>query len=292
MKKTDEERYHGGDLTDEISSLISLCLGIRLKAGGINRIFGVNELRGRPTSSWGYTQDPVLPKVSDRPILPKALGTHHLENASILTTFPRLSPRDAIALVRAARTYQEAIWIAESAPELSWIMLVSALETVAHRWRTSTEAPLDRLRAAKPNLENILREKGGGGFVLQVAEEITPYMGATKKFIDFILEFFPPPPESRPEKYAQHPWTKQAMKKSLTKIYDYRSRALHGGTPFPAPMCEPPMGLAGAIEERPLGLAASMKGGVWVSKDIPMLLYTFEYITRQVILNWWKSVVS
>src|SRR4051794_19319699 len=37
MDKTKDENYHGGSEVDEIAALISLCLGIRLKAGGATR---------------------------------------------------------------------------------------------------------------------------------------------------------------------------------------------------------------------------------------------------------------
>lgn len=292
MKKTDDARYHGGDLADEIASIISLCLGIRLKSGGTNRIFGMNgDPKGMPISSWDYSPDPILSKLSNPPILPRVIGTHNLENIAILTTLPSLSPQDAIALVRSARLYQEAIWIAESAPELSWIMLVSVVETAANRWCTIEETALDRLRASRPELENILREKGGDDFVSLVAEEIAPYMGATKKFIDFILEFLPSPPKVRPSELLQHPWAKQAVKKSMRKIYNHRSRALHGGTPFPAPMCLPPRGFTGELEEIPLGYAMSTKGSVWLREDTPMLLHIFEYIVQKSLLRWWASMV-
>lgn len=292
MTKTDDRRYHGGDLADEIASIISLCLGIRLKSGDANRIFGTGgDPKGIPISSWGYIQDPVLPKISNPPVIPRVLGTHYLENATMLTTFPTLSPEDSLALVRAARLYQEAIWIAESTPELSWIMLVSAIETVANQWRIAGETPVDRLRSSRPELEHILRAKGDDKFLASVAEQIAPYMGATKKFIDFVLEFLPPPPKERPAEVGQYPWTKQAMKKSMGKIYSYRSRALHGGHPFPAPMCHAPQGFIGGSEEVPLGLATSVQGGVWLAKDTPMLLHTFEYIVRHTILKWWGELV-
>lgn len=37
--KTDTRRYHGGDFPDEIASLSSLVLGVRLRPGGITRRF-------------------------------------------------------------------------------------------------------------------------------------------------------------------------------------------------------------------------------------------------------------
>jgi hypothetical protein len=33
-----------------------------------------------------------------------------------------------------------------------------------------------------------------------------------------------------------------------------------------------------------------MKGGVWLAKDTPIQLHTFEYIVRNSIINWWKSL--
>ena len=119
-------------------------------------------------------------------------------------------------------------------------------------------------------------------------------MGATRTFIDFILEFLPSAPVTRPPLFAQHSWEPTALKKAMKQIYEYRSRALHGGHPFPAPMCEPPtiVGENGEFAEIPLGSATSMRGAVWVIGDTPMLLHTFEYVARNAILNWWNSVIS
>jgi hypothetical protein len=300
MNKTRYESYHAGSEEDEIASLMSLCLGIRLKAGVASRIFGMDDdPKGRPTGQW-FSADPILVQTrssSSRKILKCNLEQLFLpKQVNIITTLPALSAEDAAALVRAARMYQEAAWVAEATPELSWIMLVSAVETIANQWRTETTTSIDKMRASRPELELILRKYGGANeddLVLQVAESIAPYMGATNTFIDFIIEFLPSPPSIRPPIFAQHSWETQALKKTLNKIYKYRSRALHGGHPFPAPMCEPPVGVGenGELAEIPIGLATSMRGSTWLLKDTPILLHTFEYIVRNVILNWWKSVV-
>lgn len=291
--ETDDESYHGGLLQDEIAALISLSLGIRLKAGEPIRMFGPEDPTGRHMA-WGFYDDPVLPDIARAPILPKMIGEHRLEGASTLRTLLRLSPKDAVALVRAARLYQEAVWIAESTPELSWIMLTSAVETAAFCWRAKWEAPLDRLRASRPYLEEMLKEYGGDELVLKVAEEMAPYMGATRKFIDFILEFLPEPPAERSYEWAQHPWDAKSMQASMRIIYQHRSRSLHGGTPVPAPMCMPPRSVADnpALVEVPTGLSSSTKGSTWAKKDTPMLLHTFEYIVRHALLKWWVSIES
>jgi hypothetical protein len=289
--ETDDESYHSGYLQDEIAALVSLCLGIRLKAGEPNRMFGADDKTGRPMS-YGYAEDPTPPNLPRSLVLPSASGDHYLENASLLTTIPRLLPKSAVALIRAARLYQEAIWIVESTPELSWIMLTSAVETAASYWRSANEAPLDRLSTSRPKLVELLKEYGGEELTLKVAEELAPVMGATKKFIDFILEFLPDPPAERSYEWAQHPWDEKTMKASLRVIYGYRSRALHGGTPFPAPMSLPPRSVAEkkALAEVPIGLSTTTRGGTWASKDMPMLLHVFEYIVRNGLLRWWRTL--
>jgi len=292
LLKTDTERYHGGGLNDEIAALISLLIGVRLKSGGMTRYFLPDEdPKGHPIALEIH-EDPVLFKPTRHiPILPQALGEHSLDDASLIAKLPRLSPRESVALVRAARLYQDAVWIIESEPPLSWIMLVSAIETAAGHWRAATDPPLARLRVSRPALEVLLKESGGEELVMKVADMIADYMGAGKKFIDFIIHFLPEPPTKRPPEFFQHSWEQQELKKSLRTIYTWRSRALHGGTPFPEPMCMAPDRHEDAYDEKPFSPAMGAKGGVWVAKDMPMLIHTFEYIVRNTLINWWKSML-
>ena len=288
MDRTDAKRYHGGELSDEIAALVALCLGIRFKSGGYTRRFDPNgDPKGRPVAFNTHKNPVLLRPTSHPPVLPRALGEHRLQDAVILGQFNGLGPQDAMALVRASRLYQDAVWIAESQPELAWVMLVSAVEAAAGHWKATEESPQERLRASRPDLEKLLEAKGGRKLVSRVAEQIADYMGSTKKFIDFVLEFMPEPPSKRPPEHAQHPWDRKGMKKSLRTIYRWRSRALHGGTPFPWPMCQAPIGLG----EKPNGLATHAYGAVWVAKDTPMLLHTFEYIFRGALVNRWKSML-
>lgn len=290
---TDDARYHGGILPDEIAALISVTCGVRLKAGGENRHFAPDgDPRGRPIA-YSFTDDPILLKSPRSSVIPSLTGTHSLEHAAILTQLPRLSPADAITLIRAARLYQEAVWIAESAPELSWLMLTSALETAANQWRSAKESSVESFLTAEPDLAKHLFEQGGKDLVLRVGKRLGHMMKSTKKFLDFILTFKPDPPTPRPPAFAQQEWNAEALEVTLRIIYAYRSRALHGGTPFPAPMCMPPhkLGDEGVLEERPIGKAMGTRGAIWRTEDTPLSLHTYEYIVRHVLLAWWKSVV-
>ncbi len=118
-------------------------------------------------------------------------------------------------------------------------------------------------------------------------------MGATSKFVDFIIHFKPEPPSDRPPEDFQISWEDDALAKGLKKVYGWRSKALHGGIPFPLPMCKIPHQLEnGKFPERPIGLSTSTPNASWKAKDTPMLLHTFEYLARCVLLNWWDSMAK
>lgn len=293
---TDVRRYHGGYLEDEIAALISLCLGVRLKAGGITREFKPQgDPKGLPRS-YDFSKNPVLlkPATISLPVLPRMSKHQSIDRTILFTRLLDLSPADANALVLSARLYQDGVWIAESEPALSWLMLVSAIEAAANHWRAGKESPEDQLRESKPDLLPILNKYGDDKLIAEVAKCISDQLGATKKFKDFIVEFLPDPPKHRPPENFRLSWKKEDLKKALGKVYSWRSKALHAGTPFPAPMCQAPRPIErnGAPIEIPLGLATQTKGGIWTKEDTPMLLHIFEYIVCEALVKWWKSMLS
>ena len=296
MDKTQDENYHGGWEQDELAALISLCLGIRVKAGEMNRTFGRGaDLVGRPHGSLSGVDPDVSLVTPERktPILPDATSSRNLEDAKIISTLPMMSHQSATALIRASRMYQEAIWNVEVTPEISWLLLISAVETIANKWQTTAITNVEKLISSKPKLVEILKKHGGDALVFEVAEELAPTLAATKTFINFIIAFMPPEPPSRPNTFAQVTWTKSKLKNILSQVYNYRSRALHGGHPFPAPMCLPATMIdRGIYAEFPIGIATATKGGVWRSEDTPISFHIFEYIARNAVLNWWKHAAS
>ncbi|MDQ3703166.1 MAG: hypothetical protein M3442_19950, partial [Chloroflexota bacterium] len=242
--------------------------------------------KGLPVS-WGFRPDPVIPIPSGAPVVPRLGGQHRLEDARVIATLPHLLPEDANVLIRAARSYQEAMWIADVTPELTWLMLVSAVETAAHAWRAKKDPPLDRLRFGMPKLAKLLDSRDDPAFTAEVSRLIADYVGATENFCDFVLEFLPDAPESRPPPFAQHVWKPDAFRKSLKIVYDYRSRALHGGRPFPAPMCYPPMRVGDPEEHVEVPFAMGVGASFWQAEDAPIHLNTFEYLARRALLGWW-----
>ena len=295
MSQTDETLYHGGELVDEVAALASLSLGIRLLNGGISREFGMDDdPYGRPRE-WARAPRPILRFRSSVPILPSVGGSRSLEHLERLETIPRIDPNRYVSLIRACRSYQEALWVAESEPNLAWLLFVSSIETAANDVYSTESSSLERLRTVKPDLATYLEEIGGHEALQLVAEEIAHTLGATKKFIDFVMQFAPDSPKERPEANSLRlDWTNSNLKKVLQKVYDYRSRALHAGIPFPEPMLRPPFGMTPGERgsEVPfVGLGTYSTGGTWIPKDVPINLHSFHYITRQVLLNWWEDVL-
>ena len=79
-------------------------------------------------------------------------------------------------------------------------------------------------------------------------------MRATKKFVDFLLNFPAAPPMPRP-RIGPLDWSPAAMKGHFKAIYRARSKDLHEGIPIPLPMCRAPVRADGeaGFSETPYG---------------------------------------
>ncbi|MDD5671891.1 MAG: hypothetical protein PHN49_09645 [Candidatus Omnitrophica bacterium] len=295
LDKTDASRYHGGQPSDEVAALASLLMGCRVYAGGETRYFRPKgDPEGQPCSR-NFKPIPVLSLGRRDLILPRVSGEHSLMLLKNMALYPKMTPQDAISLIRVARLYQDALWVVESEPHLSWIMLVSAIETAANHWSSREDPPLEKLRESKPKLVALLeRVESFPDLPREVAEQLADSLGVTKKFVEFLMNYLPSVPSTRPAVWAQIEWTEENLRKIFRQIYAARSKALHDGIPFPAPMCEHPYRdktwLAPA--EKPIGLGASAWGGKWLPPDMPLHLHVFEYIAQNALLKWWESMAT
>lgn len=294
LEKTDDTAYHGGDLNDEIAALLSLVLGIRLAPGSMTREFSHgSDPRGIPSFS---STVPLLGMRYEHSIIPRLQHTQDVRSLpELLQTFPVLDKEDAVALVKAARQYQQAIWHADADPNQAWLMLVSALETAANHWWRKDSIPVEVLEDGNKELYELLVAEGGLELATKVAPLLGHLLGASKKFRKFVLRFLPGPPERRPGAMGRFAFEDPAkLKEALQKIYTYRSQALHGGKPFPLPMCHS-TGRYGGDEEAseiPTGLATGTLGSSWKHEDTPMVLHTFEHIVRTSLIAWWQSMAK
>ncbi|MFZ4748661.1 MAG: hypothetical protein ACOYLK_17545, partial [Sphingomonas sp.] len=288
--ETDDDHYHGGSAFDEMASLASLVLDARIVAGPIDRTFTTGEdPLGRPRGH-DTTLLPLLSTAIQRPQIPRLQGQRDLRELSEIVSYPSLPADGAAALVKSARLFQNALWIADSAPETAWLLLVSAIETAANHWDSDSRTPEERLALSYVSLINILRKAGVENIIPKVARTLKGVIGAESKFIGFMEAFMPPEPVERPT-FGKVDFGAEAMLASIKRIYRLRSRALHSGIPFPAPMCLSPERYDdGPFQESPLGLATTTLGASWKAEDTPMLLHVFAYLTRGALLNWWRGM--
>jgi hypothetical protein len=285
---TDTSNFTGGNVDDEMASLIALALGMRCRAGGPIRFWYPerSDPLGQPLEFDHYP--PVL-LPSRRPIVPRLRTQKSLDEAhELLQTYGYLAADDAVALARASRMYAQALWVADADPNLAWILLVGALETAAvHGGDGPRLSYLQRVEQGWPELAEILHEVDQSQ-ADRIAKMLATTTRATRRFLDFMTRFDPGPPEERPT-WGRVEWSE--LRDHLALIYKYRSAALHAGEPFPPPMSEAPfVGDDEIASEIPLGLGAWSLGGAWQIEHTPMLLATFEYIARGALLAWWKQL--
>ncbi|MFL5612431.1 MAG: hypothetical protein ACJ796_02070 [Gemmatimonadaceae bacterium] len=301
--KTDNTRYHGGDLPDELAALMSLVLGRRVIAGELTREFYPgDDPKGAPVGFTSRFVGPLLSRAR-QPIVPALIGQRSLD-LDLLLSYPTLQARDAILLLRAARSYQDATWGAEADPETAWVLLVSAIETAANQWWPYREATKDLssaqvLELSKPELTNLLRSHDESGTLLEgVAQHISYLLQSRQKFLQFLEQFSPPAPQPRPPEHLSLSWNQKGFRKALDQVYTNRSNALHSGLPFPPAMseapfpCDGPEGAGEPIAEIPWKSMSYSKGGFWTGAESPMLLNTFAYIVRGALLGWWNWLAT
>ncbi|MGW4994947.1 hypothetical protein ACWEQ3_46480 [Streptomyces mirabilis] len=290
MDKTDTDGWLNLTPDDEIACIISLVTEVRLRSGGPVRSFkGEEDLRGTPhlyghhVPEWTATQRPIYPTL-------KQIGLESLDGW--MDRYFALGREDAVTLVRAARQFRDALWVADTDPELAWLLLVSALEVIAGREALRDVDPSELLRQELPGLAAQLVETGGEAHLAAVAPQLVGVVRATARFMSCVEQYLPGPPPVRPEEYAQVGWDWPNLKKRVSQVYGYRSARLHGGVPFPSPLCQVPMSSGAALDERPSGLAAAAGNASWLAKDLPMHLHTFGYIVRGCLLQWWQKSSS
>lgn len=290
--RTDTTHYHGGGIADELAALLSLALGARVKAGAWIREFASPEDRFGRIWPDGFETPFLAPPRSHAyraggiPMLPGIADTVRVTAAApYLETYSRLPREKAVALLRSARRYQEALWVADGDPQTSWLHLVGAVETAAANWaRRST--PDETIATWWPELWAVLERVPD--LPAALLGELAGLSKSGRRFRDFVLEFLPPPPPSRPD-YGVLDWSR--MSDHLRAIYDARSKALHAGIPLPLPMLDTPRSLGGSdVPAECVGTALASQGAVWHPDDAPMHLHVFAYIAGEALRRWWSSL--
>lgn len=289
------DRFHGGRIADEFAAFLALELGIRLQAGPPQREFMADgDPLGQPTSSVPPGQTvPFLQPRQSASMLPRFGAFASFSEVLLLTRIPELNAEQSIAVARCSRLYQDAVWVADHQPWLSWLLLVSAAEVAAQRWAKSQFSDsIDNLQDSRPDLVTDLESSGLAGAVPVVAQHLAGVTGATRRFREFLLAFVPPAPSIRSVPGTTCEWTPQSLGQAFRAIYTHRSQALHGGKPFPSVLCLAPLMLDGVPAERPTSTGVATQQSSWTPDELPFHLHIFEHIVRHALLAWWQSLLG
>lgn len=196
-----------------------------------------------------------------------------------------------LPFVLAARLYQQALTQIQSAPDLAYLNLVSAIEALANRQKISMPSIADYDQTLAALLDRVEDQELRN----QLGERLLERLNEGKislRFVRFIQDHVEGsfweeqsrPPEAKdetdPEKLRN--WglvVPDDLAEFMKRVYDQRSKALHEGRPFPLWAL-----YSSRDEELPRGLGISSGGGFWTKEDFIPSLTFMERLVRHVLI--------
>jgi hypothetical protein len=292
-KKSSTDHWVGLPLADQLACLLSLVLGARLRSGGDIRNYSPDagaDPGGYPV--FHMSRPPTLTSPRRTSVIPDIAGgqVDLSESVHLVRLYAELEADTATVVLRAARLYRQALWIADEDCELAWLLMVSAIETAAAHWHRKGEAPPMVLADRYPELAELLLRAGGQDLLDKASTHIV-LNRPTAATQGFLLTFGSAPSiDKRPEAWSRFDFDN--LKRAVQQIYAYRSQVLHSGLPFPAPLLEAPWkGDMAAYAETPQGLWTQHgPHTTWMAKDTPMLFHTFAGLCRRALVAWWETL--
>lgn len=302
--KTKSSFDTGQEVSDDIGCLISLLLGIRIRASGktkwLRRHEGVwkETLLDYPSIPEGFDQAPhsslVVPWA-------KPGKKANLNDLRAIRSIADIDSEELVELVRGAKLFSSAVWYCEIDPSLAWLQLISALEAFAFLYsRSQSPCPLEAFQNSDPELFKRIEKIENPELLHDLAMKLKNTTQSTKKFLDFCKRYHHEAPNEdlRPPKAFQVNWSPNGWKKILNTVYGYRSSFLHAGKPMPFPMSLPPhqsefeeeSELSGKyFAEKPIGLASHSGPVSYAATDTPVTLNTFMEFSHGVLRNYLVS---
>jgi hypothetical protein len=263
--------YHGGGMADEIVALSSLFLRRRIKLVQCVREDDVPIIfTGSTTHSWND----------------KALITGQTNLNSLNEWFNLVSGLDKKynqIFILAARLYHRSILMIEEDPDLAYLTLISAIETLCQDHPLKEKPAFSEMY---PKLDHeietlvddtILKNKLKNLFLKQ--ERFI-----SRKFVAFIIDYIDDEfwnDVNRPE-HGQI--KKENLEKYLKNVYIQRSKTLHKGKAFFPLIFHPPTQNA----EIGIGLSLMSKGKKWDKRDYIPNVHFFERLVNHVLKNFLK----
>lgn len=270
--------YHGGGAAEEVVALASLFLRRRLRLGPQVRLDDNPVMFERHFGA--RTDRRIIEGQSNlAALLPWMELVHNLHSELHLP------------FVLAVRLYQQALSQFQSAPDLAYLSLVSAVEALANRQKISQPIIADY----DQKLATLIDQIEDRELRAQIGERILERLNEGKialRFVQFIVDHVEASfweEQSRPSEAMEETdpqklrnWglvTSQELGTLMKRVYDQRSKTLHEGRPFPM------WALIGSRdEEMPRSLGISGGGGFWAEADFIPYLSFMERLVHHVLL--------
>ena len=228
------------------------------------------------------------PPRGDRASTPSPVGINSSDFISLVIGFARAPEEVARAILAAAQFYQSGISLTALDPSIAYTSLVSAIECLAgyHFHDQSFEFDtVDKFQGARYILEQIAETPQAKPLVAKLKKELlrVEYF-IRKKFVSFFLEFVTDEFWQVPDELYDYgsvipEITTANFEPCLKRIYDARSKYLHGGIPFPIHV---EFGLRKAVPVAVLPEVAKLQEK---QRFLPLLAW-FERLTRTVIVEY------
>ncbi len=262
-----EGYYHGGDIVDEILALSSLFLRRRFKRG--------------PKVRWN--DKPMLflkpEEWIDKPLI---VGKRNLsELANWYELVKGLDNNLHQKFILAARLYHQAILIIEEQPDLAYLDLVSAIETLCREQKIE-DVELHELDGGLASLVDSIENHELKDKIKQSILKKEHFI--CRKFREFIIENTEESFWNYEERPKQGQIEPNILRELLTRIYNQRSKTLHEGQPFPPNIFIPP--LMGAELDFSKGMI--VKGRRWEEKNYIPNPHFFERLVNHVLKTYLK----
>lgn len=258
--------YHGGGIPAELVALASLFLRRRLKPGPIVRMDDSPRLLPK---SQGWIDKPLIAGQSNLAKLPEWLKLVEGLDSKYHQRF-----------ILAVRLYHQALLLIEAQPDMAYLNLVSAIETLCHDYDVEkTITDLDH------QLAELIGSIENGDIRSKIEQKILKRERFIKsRFVAFILDYIEENfcAEKKRPKHGQIKLVD--LPDYLERIYDQRSRTLHTGEPLPPSIFSPPM--MGAEIDFSRGIIIGEKR--WEPSDFIPYPHFFERLVNHVLKSFLK----
>lgn len=184
-----------------------------------------------------------VPPQRKRQSRPPPIGIDSPEVVSILRGLVDVPEATVSAVIGAAHFYHTALSLIGFDPSGAYVSLVSSIECLAgHHYKNLPMRfqDVEKFKKVGLLLKSISASAGGEDLTDQIKQELLKreYF-LHRKFLRFIQEFLPEefwqtPDDLYPYQSAFPEITKPNLVWCLRKVYEARSRYVHGGSPFPA----------------------------------------------------------